>query len=237
MIFNNEPQNWKELQDFVGKLFSECGFKTEVSKTVELVRGNKEIDVYAEDIQDNNTFKILVECKFWNKSVSQETIHSFRTIMEDFGANLGFIVSKEGFQSGAYEAVQNTNLNLVSLDDLEEKYYLRWKDKMFEKLLPFSDVLFPYWDFPGKPIIDSGTISLEKKNLIHNAYRPICSLGPLDKMKGGFKRDYPIIVPTINDSLEITGEEKINNDREYFDFVIKNKDNALKHFRILYREI
>jgi hypothetical protein len=41
---------------------------------------------------------ILVECKFWAKSISQETIHAFRTVVADFGANLGFIVSKNGFQ-------------------------------------------------------------------------------------------------------------------------------------------
>lgn len=236
MIFNSEPKNWKELQDFVGQLFSECGFKTEISKTVELVRGNKEIDVYLEDKQDGNTLKILVECKFWNKSVSQETIHSFRTIVNDFGATLGFIVSKNGFQSGSYEAVKNTNINLVSLNDLEERYYFRWKEEMSKKLRSFSDVLFPYWDYPGKPVLDGNPISLEKKNLIHEAYMPICSLGPLDDLKGGFEREYPILVPIIDDSLNIIGEGKIDNDREYFDFVIKNKDKALKHFKILYRE-
>ena len=45
MIFDTEPNNWKELQNFVGQLFKECGFETEVSKVVELVRGKKEIDV------------------------------------------------------------------------------------------------------------------------------------------------------------------------------------------------
>jgi hypothetical protein len=49
MIFDNEPNNWKDLQNFVGQMFNECGFETEISKVVELVRGKKEIDVYTQD--------------------------------------------------------------------------------------------------------------------------------------------------------------------------------------------
>ena len=93
MIFNSEPQNWNELQIYVGQMFEECGFETEISKVVDLVRGKKEIDVITKDISSEYLPIILIECKFWNKAVSQETIHSFRTVVSDFGASLGFIVS------------------------------------------------------------------------------------------------------------------------------------------------
>jgi hypothetical protein len=49
MIFNTEPTTWKELQNYVGQLFRECGFATEISKVVQLVRGAKEIDVHTQD--------------------------------------------------------------------------------------------------------------------------------------------------------------------------------------------
>lgn len=237
MIFDIEPKNWKELQKFVGQMFQECGFETEVSKVVQLVRGKKEIDVYTQDTKSEYKPVILIECKFWSKPVSQETIHSFRTVVNDFGANVGFIVSKNGFQSGSYEAVKNTNIRLLTLKELEMKYYSKWIHGMVEKYLPFGDILFPYWDYPGKmPQKNSPLFSWENQQLVYSAYKPICNLGPKDVIFDGFKRNYPFTIPLINDELEIIGNEEISTDRQYFDFVEKNKEKALKHFKILYGE-
>jgi len=236
MIFNTEPQNWKELQIFVGQMFKECGFQTEISKIIYLVRGRKEIDVYAQDSSSEYKPIILVECKFWNKAVNQDIIHAFRSVISDFGANLGFIVSKNGFQSGSYEAVKNTNVRLVSLKDLETKYYLKWKQGMVNKYIKYADKLFPYWDpSGGKMAEDGGKISWETQQLVYEAYIPICRLGPHD-LYHGFRREYPIKVPILNDKLKIVGKNEILNDREYFDFVEENKEKALTHFKILYRE-
>jgi len=228
MIFNTEPRDWKELQKFVGQMFEECGFETEIAKIVNLVRGKKEIDVYARDTSSEYKPIILVECKYWKKAVNQEIIHSFRTVMDDFGANLGFIVSRNGFQSGSYDAAKKTNIHLVSLKDLENEYYLKWKQAMAKKYVQYADELFPYWD-PAK------TIGWDaQQQLVHAAYEPICSLGPDDLFfPGGFERKYPIKVPILNDKLKIIGEKEILNDRDYFDFVEMNKEKALAHFKIL----
>lgn len=236
MIFDNEPNNWKDLQNFVGQMFNECGFETEISKVVELVRGKKEIDVYTQDNSSEYKPIILVECKFWAKPISQETIHSFRTVVTDFGANLGFIVSKNGFQSGSYEAVKNTNIRLVSLKELEKEYYVKWKQNLTKHYMPYADRLFPYWDYPGKMPAYGGSIDFEKQQLVYSAYAPICSLGPRDQMLDGFSRNYPITIPLINDELAQIGITQILTDRQYFNFVEQNKELAFKHFKILYRE-
>jgi len=197
MIFDKEPTNWSELQDFVGQMFKECGFKTEISKVVKLVRGKKEIDVFAQEVSGETNLKIIVECKFWEKPINQETIHAFRTVVADYGANIGFIVSKNGFQSGSYEAIKNTIVRLVSLKELESEYYVKWKQALVKKYMPFADKLFPYWDYPGKIPKDKGIIDFEKQKLIHSAYNPICGLGPEDQNQDGFIRKYPITVPII----------------------------------------
>jgi hypothetical protein len=237
MIFDQEPATWKELQFLVGQVFTECGFHTEISKIVELVRGKKEIDVFTQDLKSEYKPIIFVECKYWSSQVKQETIHSFRTVVSDFGANIGFIVAKNGFQSGCYEATKNTNIKLVSLKELEQEYYSKWKQALTEKYMPYADSLFPYWDYPGKIPKNGGKIDLEKLNLVYSAYMPICSISPIDEMKNGFSRNYPIIVPIINDNIDKIGEETITTDRQYFDFIERNKDLALKHFKILYREL
>jgi hypothetical protein len=236
MIFDREPNTWSELQAFVGQMFHECGFDTEISKVVNLVRGKKEIDVFAQDNKSEFHPIAFVECKFWSKPVSQETVHSFRTVVADFGANVGFIVSKVGFQSGCYEAVKNTNIKLVTLKELESEYFEKWKKGMVDKYMKYADILFPYWDYPGKnPQQNAHKFNWENKQLVHSAYLPICSLGPSDTM-GGFTRRYPMIVPIINDDLDIIGEEHILTDRQFFDFVDGKKEKAIKHFKILYGE-
>ena len=144
MIFNTEPKNWKDLQKYVGQLFEECGFETQIAKEISLVRGKKEVDVYAQDTSSEYKPIIIVECKHWNKAIPIEVIHSFRTVLSDFGANLGFIVSKNGFQSGCYKAVENTNMRLVSLLELETEYYSKWKQAMVKKYIKYADILFPY---------------------------------------------------------------------------------------------
>jgi Restriction endonuclease len=236
MIFDTEPQNWTELQDYVGQMFNECGFETEISKVVELVRGKKEIDVYTQDTKSEYKPIILVECKFWNKPISQETIHSFRTVVADFGANIGFIVSKNGFQKGSYEASKKTNIKLVSLKELEIEYYSKWKQAMVEKYMPYADRLFPYWDYPGKMPKDGGTINFELQQLINEAYEPVRRIGPMDQMRDGFKRNYPIKLPILDDEFNRIGEKEIQTDRQYFDFVEENKDRAFEQFKKLYRE-
>jgi hypothetical protein len=180
----------------------------------------------------------LVECKFWEKPVSQETVHSFRTVVSDYGANLGFIVSKNGFQSGSYEAATNTNIRLVSLKELENKYYPKWKQAMVKRYMPYADALFPYWDPTGgiKPY-DGKPLSWDTRQLVYSAYAPVCQLGPADLfLPSGFGRKYPIEVPILDDTLNIIGQHQIRNDRDYFDFVDANKEKALRHFKILYRE-
>jgi hypothetical protein len=238
MIFNNRPPNWKALQNYVGQMFTECGFETEISKVVDLVRGKKEIDVYAKDISSEYTPIIIVECKFWNKAVSQETIHSFRTVINDLGANLGFIVSKNGFQKGCYETAEKTNVRLVSLEDLEKEYYSKWKQAMAKKYAPYGDTLFPYWDpMGGKKPKDGGTISWETQQLLYAAYEPICKLGSFNMLLcDDFIKQYPMKIPVLDDKLKVIGEKQISTDREYFDFIDANKEKALIHFKMLYRE-
>ncbi|MDR6943658.1 restriction endonuclease [Mucilaginibacter pocheonensis] len=76
-IFNSKPSTWQDLQDMVGQLFTEVGYTVKVSTVIDLVRGQKEIDVYVHDHTSEYGTTFLIECKFWNKPVNQETIISF----------------------------------------------------------------------------------------------------------------------------------------------------------------
>jgi len=42
-------------------------------------------------------------------------------------------------------------------------------------------------------------------------------------------RTGPISLPVLDDNLEKIGEEKILTDRQYFDFIEKNKERAIQY--------
>lgn len=127
--------DWRDLQEKTRRLFAEMGYVAEVSRQAILAgRGKKEIDVYVTDPHASYNRIYLVECKFWETRVSQETIHAFKTVMEETGANTGFIVSKVGFQRGAFEAARFTNIHLLTFDELQHAYGNEWYRKQREKL-------------------------------------------------------------------------------------------------------
>ncbi|WP_316237021.1 restriction endonuclease [Bradyrhizobium sp. SZCCHNR1015] len=85
-----------------------------------LPRGHYDVDVFAEETIEGITYRILCECKNWRTKVPQEKVHAFRTIMQETGANRGYIVSRTGFQAGAIEAAQATNIELVTYAQFQE---------------------------------------------------------------------------------------------------------------------
>jgi hypothetical protein len=236
-IFDQESTDWRELQDRVAQLFSEIGCDVKVAEQVTLVRGQKEIDVWVRDPQTTPASVYLCECKFWSKPVPQEVIHSFRTVISDFGAHRGFIISRAGFQAGAKEAVTKTNLDLLTFDELQSLFFDRWRIAMGKKYLPYADRLFPYWDYPGKmPKIKWDQQHIDRQQLLIAAYRPLLRIGPLFEMQGSVW-NLPMTLPSLDQEGNQDGTITLTTYRQVYDFIDRHQDLALKHFQVLYGEI
>jgi hypothetical protein len=132
------PKNWEELQSLTCQLFTELGCTCEIEKSIDVLRGSKEIDVYIEDKISNPSLIYLCECKNWNGKVPKGTVHEFRSIVTDSGANRGFIISKSGFQKGSYEAAKNTNIELVTWEELQKLFESRWFDTIQKNVLKLA---------------------------------------------------------------------------------------------------
>jgi len=132
MIFDSRPTDWKDLQNKVAQVFHEMGCLTCVEKNINIARGSVNIDVYVKDTKNIPSTIILCECKYWEMPVPQTVIHSFRTIISDSGAHHGVIISKNGFQSGSYDAVKHSNIKLYNWDEFQLEFYSRWLDSMVE---------------------------------------------------------------------------------------------------------
>jgi len=158
MITKYTPDTWQSLQSNVGRILSECDFKVEVEKTVRTARGEVELDVYAEEIVKGRKYSIACECKHWKNRVPKTVIHSFRTVVAEIGANIGYIVSTKGFQSGSFSAAELTNLKLVTWPEFQTAFEESWYESYLtvqvdEKLDPLFEYAAPFvadW-FPALP--------------------------------------------------------------------------------------
>lgn len=133
-IFSN-PTDWRDLQNKVHLLLTQIGLHSEIEKTLSTPRGNVEVDVYAIDPNSVDQISYIVECKNWNQAVNQSIIHAFTTVMHETGGDIGYIISKKGFQSGAKEYSRYTNIRLFTFDDFQKHYMKIWLIKNFSKKL------------------------------------------------------------------------------------------------------
>ena len=158
------PANWKDLQVQVTRLFREAGYGAEMEKTIPLVRGSVEVDVYVE-AQHELLKTVVCECKYWSTPVPQEKVHAFRMTVQDSGTMLGIMISKNGFQSGAIEAAKMSNVILKTWDEFQQMIIVPWVrnrvDALYEEIYP----LFVYTD-----MMDA---SRHVKKEIENQYKKV----------------------------------------------------------------
>ncbi len=153
MITRKFPQNWQSLQTEVGRILSECGFKVEIEQKVNSARGTVEIDVYAEETIRGRKYVIVCECKHWKARIPQTVVHSFRTVVQEIGANIGYIISTKGFQSGAVVAADLTNLKLITWAEFQnifqeswfEEYFTKQIDEKLDGLMTYTEPFLPSW--------------------------------------------------------------------------------------------
>ncbi len=185
MIYSEQPTDWRDLQDKVASILEVSGCNSEVERIIKTVRGNVEVDVYAIDLTTSPNLTYLCECKHWNSSVPKTIVHSFRTVVSDHGAHLGFLVSKNGFQSGAYKAAESSNIKLVNWYEFQEMFIDRWKDGRYEMLRQLFEDLFEFYDFLSAPIgnaIGGNSERMAEYNMLINRFSPQADANPWNRM-------------------------------------------------------
>ena len=115
----------------VRRLFRNVGLAADVEVDLKTPRGSVNVDVLAVDRRSLDQIKYIVECKNWNSSVPQSVVHSFTTVMHETGANIGFIISKYGLQSGAEQYTQNINIVGLTYLEFQQRYFEAWWRRYF----------------------------------------------------------------------------------------------------------
>jgi hypothetical protein len=112
--------DWKEYQEEVALFFRSIGATAETNAAVNGVRGTHMVDVLVTLKHFGVNVTWVVECKLWKTSVPKEKILTLQQIVQDIGADRGFLMSESGFQAGAIKCAQTSNVTLSSLSELQE---------------------------------------------------------------------------------------------------------------------
>ncbi len=240
MITNKIPVDWKDLQTQVALILEQSGLEVEVEKKVHSVRGEVEIDVYAKERIAKRDYLILIECKHWKVRIPQTIIHAFRTVVNDIGANIGYIISIHGFQSGSYNASSSTNLSIVTWETFltlfeenwRRNYFSKYIEDNFREIINYTEPLVPTWALKLEGADVNKMKELRQKNeWLGELLLFFLHMHRLKILEHEFSK-----LPLSNKykSLGVPGELfKIDN---YIDMICclhKYADPAIKEFRLL----
>jgi restriction system protein len=111
--------DWHDYQEEVAEFFRSVGLDATTNEAVKGVRTSHDVDVVVRSNHVGFDLLWLVECKHWSDRVSKLHVLGLRQIVSDTGADRGFMMAEKGYQRGAFEAAQLTNVQLTSLTELK----------------------------------------------------------------------------------------------------------------------
>lgn len=121
---NDNIEYEKFTQEIYNEILKNLYVKNiEVKHNVKLTgkSGQKhQIDVYWEYQYDNTTFKIAIECKNYNHTVSIGNVRDFFGVLYDLEDVKGIMVTKKGYQEGAKKFGEHYGIDLMELREPEE---------------------------------------------------------------------------------------------------------------------
>ncbi len=149
--------NWKDYQEETAEFFRSLGLEAATDVTLVGARTKHDIDVLVKIEVAGLTVTWVVECKHWKDRVNKLHVLALREIISDLGADRGIILCEVGFQSGAVEAANLTNIQVSSLAELSVESrdaiaLARLRD-LFDRT---ESCLTRYWDIPKGIRIDMG---------------------------------------------------------------------------------
>jgi hypothetical protein len=245
MIDHKLPKDWKDLENKVAQILAEAGLKTSVEEDIDTVRVKTNVDIVAVDESQSPKVCYLCECKYWKRNVPLEKVNSLRSTVADYGANFGIIISKNGFQKGAYEAARKTNIRLVNWFEFQDMFEDKWWKAICITLYEEFDTLINYADITPLNFktrkwkqIENDEAKCKKFSQLLTKYREIGyeimglgveALMPLPPPKPTF----PMIFK-IPSNQNRTKTKKLNSLREYTDCLVFYGKKALKEFAELF---
>jgi hypothetical protein len=115
---NKKPQ-WYAFQEEICDYFRSIGADAQSNSIVHGARSTHAVDVLVRTKYLGQNMNWIVEAKHWKSNVSKLHVLALQKIVEDIGADRGFIVTEKGFQSGAIKSATNSNVYLATFAELK----------------------------------------------------------------------------------------------------------------------
>jgi hypothetical protein len=249
MLIYPAPVTWTDLQNTIARILHELGFTTKSPKTLKLVRGSVEVDVFSVDTTTEPNIVYICEAKHWNKRVPKTVVHAFRSVVSDYGANVGLIISNKGFQSGAQEATDHSNIRLLTFEGFETLFLDRWLIRAAAETYAVADRFISLTDYISAPPKQWDTWPQPTRNAfirLNRIYDVISSevlhinFNPDHLKTLKFPLDRPVITSLSWDSNHATAfkgsdvkMQRLENYSEYFGYLRSNIKEGLQAFERL----
>lgn len=207
--------DWSDYQEEAAEFFRSLGFQAQTNVTLQGVRTEHDIDVAVEIELVGFSVRWIIECKHWKTPVNKLHVLALRQIVSDLGADRGIILCEVGFQSGAVEAANLTNVQVTSLNDLTVQSQASVAAFKLRELFDRATVcLERYWEIPKDRRIEVGLRSDFTDGRLYNGAFVVEAV---EKILGlAFRGAYPISVdplqqarlaadipPALNDPAEV----------------------------------
>lgn len=182
--------DWFDYQEEVAAFFRSLGFDAKTNVRVAGVRTNHDIDVLVKMFRAGFEITWVIECKHWKSKVSKLHVLGLRSIVQEIGADRGILLSEAGFQSGAIEAAQLTNVVVTSLADVMQSAQNDIHNlRMRELLERIECAKVRYWDIPKNIRIKHGL----RQEPMEGGYSGFSVLQMADEIMGmAIRGVYPI---------------------------------------------
>ena len=203
-----EDTNWHKFQEQIKEHFESLGANARTNIKIQGARASHDIDVLVNPKFLGKEMTWIVEAKDWSTNIPKEKVMALLSIVQDLGADRGFIISNKGFQKGAINCVKNTNITLANFEEFKEST----KDFVNTEVIKHYEARLKilharYWSHPKRTRRD---YELRHDLLSLSPFSGTTLLGHIQDVLLSIKsKSYPI---NTNTGLEINiGEKEIND--------------------------
>jgi restriction system protein len=206
--------DWNDYQEETAALFRSMGLDAATNVTIEGVRTKHDVDVVVKSHHAGFDVTWLVECKHWKSPVSKLHVLALREIVADTGTDRGILLCEAGFQSGAVEAANLTNVLVTSLENVR---LTAGGDIVSMRLRELYDRVEhcrqEYWDMSKQERIEKG-LRAEVGEWGYSGARSIeiC----VELLTRAFRGSYPFGPESLQALLEFGKERQFQSAQEVF---------------------
>lgn len=120
--------DWRKYEKEIYRYFKETFPMTTIKFDQKILgrfsKVERQIDILIEGNVAGYALKIIVDCKYFSKTIDVKTVESFCSMVEDVNAHQGVLITSKGFSPAAinraYYGNQKVELDIINFDEIKQ---------------------------------------------------------------------------------------------------------------------